>query len=115
MLYFGPTKWGMDSIPSTKTPIGDFCYYCEEYIGAQDYGVMMPTIDAKGACVLRGQHRECFLRAIIGSVAHVKKHCSCFGGSEKDGDPPNMTKRQAAVEAVREHEKLMKDVKPLSL
>jgi hypothetical protein len=33
----------------------------------------------------------------LGSVGHQKGTCSCHGGTEED--PPEMTKRQAAVAA----------------
>lgn len=112
MQYFGPKKWGLEEIPKVETPAGDFCMYCEEYIDKNDYGVMMPYIDAKGRCSMKAQHRECFLRQISGSVLHQRHQCGCFGYDVSE-DQPNMTRRQAAVEAVKEYEKRTKNVPPL--
>lgn len=39
-------------------------------------------------------HKECFARAILGSIAHLRGTCACYGGDEDD--PPGMTKREAA-------------------
>lgn len=41
-----------------------------------------------------GHHAECGARAILGSVGHMLKLCSCHGGSYDD--PPELTKHQAA-------------------
>ena len=50
------------------------------------------------ACANRSMHKECAFRAVAGSVAHIRRRCSCFGGTEHD--PPGMTKRQAAKTAL---------------
>jgi hypothetical protein len=42
-------------------------------------------------------HKECGIRGVVGSVGHLQKKCSCYGGTEED--PPGMTKRQAAQAA----------------
>lgn len=52
-------------------------------------------------------HRECSLRGVIGGLNHLKGTCQCCGGTD-DPDPPEMTKRQAALAAVeywRAHER----------
>jgi len=49
-------------------------------------------------------HRECLMRNILGSVGHQRGECSCCGG-EGPGDPPDMTKREAAKAAVVEYAK----------
>jgi hypothetical protein len=46
-------------------------------------------------------HIECFMRCVFGSVGHQMKQCSCFLKEASNrififGDPPGMTKRQAA-------------------
>jgi len=49
-------------------------------------------------------HVECMFRGVSGSVAHIRKECSCYGGTS-DGDAPGLTKRQgarAAFEAWRD-------------
>lgn len=43
-------------------------------------------------------HHECGFRTAMGSLAHMQRRCSCYGGSEDD--PPGMTKRQAAQAAL---------------
>lgn len=45
-------------------------------------------------------HRNCGLRGICGSVAHVLGKCSCFVPGSQESDPPGLTKRQAAELAV---------------
>lgn len=46
-------------------------------------------------------HRNCFLRGVIGSVAHVLRKCRCFVPGSFLGDPEGMTVRQAADAAVQ--------------
>ena len=45
-------------------------------------------------------HRNCGLRGVIGSVAHIYKRCSCYVPGSTEGDPPDLTPRQAADAAV---------------
>lgn len=44
-------------------------------------------------------HYECGVRCAVGSVAHQRGQCSCYGGSEED--PPEMTRREAAIAAAQ--------------
>ncbi len=44
-------------------------------------------------------HRECAARSAIGSVGHIERRCSCYGGDVDD--PPGMSKREAAAAALR--------------
>jgi len=46
------------------------------------------------------RHRECVLRSILGGANHIRRLCSCFGGTA-DPDPPGLSRREAAREAVR--------------
>jgi|HubBroStandDraft_1064217.scaffolds.fasta_scaffold32770_4 hypothetical protein len=46
-------------------------------------------------------HYECGLRGIIGSVAHLQRRCSCYVPGSEEGDPPGMSKREAAKAAVK--------------
>ena len=48
------------------------------------------------AAMRQPHHCECALRAVVGSVAHVEGRCSCVDPSSEEGDPPGMTKREAA-------------------
>jgi hypothetical protein len=45
-------------------------------------------------------HLECGFRAVGGSVAHVEQRCGCFVPGSAEGDPPGLTKRQAARAAL---------------
>ncbi len=49
----------------------------------------------------RRWHRTCFLRSIVGSVAHLERRCSCYVPGSEEGDPPGLTRRKAANLAVR--------------
>ncbi len=51
-------------------------------------------------------HRECFIRPIIGSVAHIERRCSCFVPGAEEGDDPTLTRRQAALAAYKAWMKL---------
>jgi hypothetical protein len=51
-------------------------------------------------------HLECAMRSGVGSVGHILRRCSCYrraaelaGGRGVLGDPPAMTKREAALAA----------------
>jgi hypothetical protein len=39
-------------------------------------------------------HRECLIRATVGSAAHQLHECPCYGGTRED--PPGLTLREAA-------------------
>jgi hypothetical protein len=70
------------------TPVGWPCVWCEEQIGVADDGI----IDASGNVF----HRECFMRPIIGSVAHLLRRCCCFVPNSTEDDPKGYSKREAA-------------------
>ncbi len=88
MRWFGPAPFSAvcADVPHVPTPVGTLCLHCEESIDARDRGYY----DA-GA---RPMHYECFVRMLVGSVAHQTQRCSCFGGAEED--PPGLSKRDAA-------------------
>ena len=66
------------------------CQYCDEEI-----------LPGERADVIGSDfHRECLFRTGAGSVGHIRKRCSCYGGTEED--PPGMTKREAAKAALAE-------------
>lgn len=54
-------------------------------------------------------HFECGFRMIAGSVAHIQRRCSCFGGHDWHLDPPGMTRRQAARAALEAWKKVNPD------
>ncbi len=68
------------------------CIHCHEPITIQDHVECYVNAMA---------HRECFLRHVFGSVAHQEKRCGCFVPGSDCGDPPGMTKREAAKAAVK--------------
>lgn len=108
VLAFGP-------LMKTRSDYQDLCVekpcsFCEEEIQPDDSGFLIPAygIDPNEAFLYEGHtytpyHRECFLRTIVGSVAHQRHQCSCHGGTGEDD--PKLTKRQAAKAAVREFDK----------
>jgi hypothetical protein len=48
-------------------------------------------------------HIECVLLAVLGSVAHLQRRCWCYVPGSEEGDPPGMTRREAALAAVALH------------
>ncbi|MES2729967.1 MAG: hypothetical protein V4621_07755 [Pseudomonadota bacterium] len=89
MNYFGPEKLRKPDEIQIETPIGQPCAWCEEPIQEGDMG----TQTGKGPAI----HHECSMRGALGSVGHQKKLCSCYGGNQED--PPEMTRREAAIAA----------------
>ena len=83
-----------DEVP---VPVGAACLWCHELIAAWDSGCVMPHIGPGYTRTDAPWHYECFMRSIVGPVAHILGRCSCVGGD--DEDPPGLTKRQAAVAA----------------
>jgi hypothetical protein len=63
------------------------CTYCDELI--------LPDDPGEASFI----HRECAVRAVAGSVGHQLGTCSCHGGT--DEDPPGLTKREAARQALQ--------------
>lgn len=49
---------------------------------------------------LQSIHKECGIRQAIGSVAHISHRCACDVPGSSEGDPPGLTKREAAKAAV---------------
>lgn len=81
----------------------DVCLHCGEAILPTESIVRMPVVSRAGT-VVRRQHYECHMRQIVGGLNHLQGRCSCCGGTEPP-DPPGMTKREAALAAVREWER----------
>ncbi|MGZ8317534.1 MAG: hypothetical protein ACXWVD_00395 [Telluria sp.] len=96
LLYFGPPALRKEWEQQADTPVGALCMLCNETVAEGDIG----NIDEAG----NAMHYECQMRGVIGSVAHQEKRCSCYGGTEPDL-PDGMTRRQAALAAVRLWEK----------
>ena len=85
--------------PHVATPQGQPCDWCGECFGPNDDGVLLPLLGDKER-IRVAYHYECHLRQVIGGLNHLRGNCTCCGGSEPP-DPPWLTKRQAAHEAVR--------------
>lgn len=96
MRWFAPevrVPLARDSqLPRVAQPIGKPCAHCEEPIGPKDEGVMLSGSDDPW-------HQECFLRQILGSVAHQTRRCSCYGGDGNEDDD-DLSRREAARRAV---------------
>jgi len=90
MRWFGPAPFSRlcDEVPHVPTPVGAPCVYCEEPIAPDERGYFY--VGAPPPPV----HYECFVRQIVGSVAHQQHRCSCYGGH--DEDPPELSRRAAA-------------------
>ena len=104
--WFGKS-WGAPlcvECERVKVPVGAICSWCEEPISENDQGIFY----SNGPVA----HYECFMRGITGSVAHIIGDCSCYVPGSTCGDPPGMTKREAAREAVKMWE-LLGDLKIL--
>lgn len=75
-----------------------FCPLCEEPVLAGD-PVSSTEVNGMPA------HHECMFRALVGGANHIRKCCTCCGGTEPP-DPPGLTKREAAREAMRAYREL---------
>lgn len=70
------------------------CLYCREPVEPGDsFRVSGQRFD--GAEVLL--HAECWVRLVVGSVGHMLRRCSCYGGDMDD--PPGLSLRDAARQA----------------
>ena len=88
----------------TETPLGRCCEWCGEAFGPKDAGVFMPL----GGDPQRTEliyHHECHLRQVIGGLNHIRGRCTCCGGVNPP-DPPWLTLRQSAIQAVHAHQQL---------
>lgn len=97
VYYFGPPNMRKDYETQIPVPIGRTCLFCEEPFAQGDAG----TISHLG----QATHHECMMRQVIGSVGHLRELCSCHGGSYED--PPEMTRRQAAIAAVELYNRML--------
>lgn len=74
-------------------PFADICPFCNEPIA--------PTDRLDNTIQNVRVHWECGFRAVMGGVNHIRKICTCCGGTD-DPDPPGMTRREAARAALDE-------------
>lgn len=97
MKWFGPSVGARYETedPHVEAPIGMLCRRCDEAIADGESGVIPDDL-------LRWEnpmHRECFLRGIVGGLNHQLGRCTCCGGDQPP-DPPELTRREAARQAV---------------
>jgi hypothetical protein len=94
MRYFGRNLGApiYREAEQVDAPVGVPCFRCEERIEYGDEGF----IDVGGSV----SHRACFLRGILGSVAHVLGRCTCCKPGSTYHDPPFLSRRQSAELAV---------------
>jgi ribosomal protein L37E len=90
MKYFGPPQAKKDFETQIEVPTHMRCFHCDEPFEVDDVG----TINDAG----QAMHHACTFR-ILGSAGHHLQLCSCFGGDLED--PEWMTKKQAAVAALK--------------
>jgi hypothetical protein len=95
MQWFGQS-WGAPMchpMNHAATPVGLTCQWCREPIDAEDSGVIFSNGPVN--------HFECFIRSLVGSVAHLERRCACFRGDCGESDDPRLTQREAARAAMR--------------
>lgn len=91
-----------EDCPHVPPPVGAFCPQCGETIFAKDSGVILagPAMFGGGCydAYTPGPaiHRNCFFRLTFGSVAHVRKRCSCYVPGSTEHDDPALSPREAA-------------------
>lgn len=104
MKYFGkfyPTVAYLDA-QRVPAPVGDVCGWCTQPIVPGDDGWLIPSASPQKPVSF---HRACWLRSVIGSVAHLERRCSCFVPGSTESDPPGMTVREAAEAALAAFER----------
>lgn len=96
MNWFGPC-WHA-ALCHDKPPIDRPllpCAWCEEVFTPEDSGIQIPSLDGPPAPF----HRACWLRQMVGSVAHLERRCGCYVPGATELDPPHLSKRAAAEAA----------------
>lgn len=79
-------------------PVGQPCGLCDEPIGENEGGTLMPRLYPRGEGSVRSAvepvHHECSARNALGGLAHQLRMCLCFGGGPHDF--AGLTRRQEA-------------------
>jgi hypothetical protein len=118
MKWFG-ASWGAAvcmKADHVKTPVGVPCGHCGEPITAADQGAYLKETESWDFECDPSSHRDCAeplhfacaMRVTVGSIGHQQRKCGCFNGTE--GDPPNLTKRDAAEVTLAEFKRQTVDV-----
>lgn len=102
--YFGE-PWGapaIDANTQVPTPVGMACLWCAVPIEDGDRGYMVGCVstgaDGKPYARVEPAHRECHLRAVVGSAAHLDGACTCHGAGPDDGPQTPADRRAEAIE-----------------
>lgn len=106
MHWFG-TAWPAPGWPAAvcedermrvPVPVGEICLYCGEAVSPDDSGIMSGYVEVlptgEWVSSIRPQHVECFVRAVMGPMAHLEGRCLCNGGT--DHDTPGLSVREEA-------------------
>ena len=88
--YFGE-RWGapiLEGFLQVPTPIGEPCMFCVEPFVDGDQGLYLHSERCTPGPCGRGRptHRECFVRSIVGGIAHLEGRCTCCGGTVDPDD-----------------------------
>lgn len=100
-------KWWGDPWPSANerasvcasdadridVPVGEKCGMCEEKIAADDRGVSIGGIDAKGKSTSVNIHKECFLHSVLGCSSNLMTP----GVHHHDYETPGWYRRDARL------------------
>lgn len=85
----------------------DLCLWCEEpVLAGEEYDVVM-HVGAGGVAERRMRHWVCSARSVLGGLNHLRGLCTCCGGSEPP-DPPELSRREAARQALTYARRSMK-------
>lgn len=91
----------VDGARQAPTPVGVPCAWCSVPVADGDQGFLVGCagLDEQGKikATVKPFHRECQLRSVIGSPAHLDGKCSCHGG---DGDNQPQTPEQRRAESL---------------
>lgn len=88
-------------LEAVSAPDRGWCQHCEEPILVDEPGFSLIQIDEESNARRVYYHRECFLRGIFGSVAHIERRCSCFVPGSTCTDDEDVTPREAARRSVK--------------
>lgn len=97
--YFGE-RWPSgtcDEGVQVRTPVGEHCDWCQTPVMEGDRGLIMWTQGLAGTYPVP-MHRECHLRTVMGSVAHMEGRCSCRTGDWSNRPQTPSEVRQEALE-----------------
>jgi len=98
--YDAPIYYDTTQAP---TPVDVACMYCDELILMGEDGFLDSGSNPF--------HRECWVRMLIGSVAHQRHLCTCYmpEGAAQPHEPEGLSRRQTAKLAVAYHEGTIED------